>query len=111
MSLHKKNKTFFAQQLKRAERHRDKVKQLPRVVSSKRSHVDLTMTEDSTDITIKKFLQDSDVVSGVEPGSTRGPRTVSKKEKNLRRKEKKRKARVKKFDPVLGRQDQSSKTN
>ena len=91
-SLHKQHKDFLERQVRQAERYQEKMKKLPKSVSSKRSLEDLTTAQDCVESMVKRFAADNDS----EMSGTRRPRTVSNEEKNRRRKEKKRKAKVKK---------------
>ena len=91
ISIHEQHERFMEKQIQLATSYREKQELLPRTISSKRS----ATTQDSEDFMLgKKGKFSSEVEKAVEQESEvqkKGPRTVSRAEKNKRRKLKKKK--------------------
>lgn len=88
VSIHEQHEHFVQKQIRIATHYKEKREQLPRTVSSKR---DSTETSQESESLSKKVKLSSDVEAVGEQGQEKGPRTVSRAEKNRRRKLKKKK--------------------
>ena len=92
ISIHEQHERFMQKQIQLAASYKEEREQLPRTISSKRSTA--TTNEESCEDLIlgKKAKLTSEVEKAIEQdsGVQKGPRTVSKAEKNRRRKLKKK---------------------
>lgn len=89
ISIHEQHEKFIEKQVKLASRYKEKQEQLPRTISSKRA----TSNEEHFTSNKRAKLSRADSVEKVGEqgaGPQKGPRTVSKAEKNKRRKLKKK---------------------
>ena len=91
LSIHKQHERFMEKQLQLATSYKEKQGRLPRTISSKRSTTSEEVCEDF--VLRKRERLSSEVEKTVEQesGVQKGPRTVSRAEKNKRRKLKKKK--------------------
>ena len=90
LSIHEQHERFMEKQIQLATGYKEKQKQLPRTISSKRSAMTKGSCEDF--VLGKKAKLSSEVEKTVEQesGVQKGPRIVSRVEKNKRRKLKKK---------------------
>ena len=90
VSIHEQHERFMQKQMQLAANYKEKQEQLPRTISSKRP---ATKKESCEDLVLgKKARLSAEVEKAAEQdsGVQKGPRTVSKAEKNKRRKLKKK---------------------
>ena len=92
-SIHKQHEVFMQRQIRQANSYKESREKLPRTISSKRMSGGDDHERNSEDPRLNKKVKLSSEVPGaaVEQKSQKGPRTVSKAEKNRRRKLKKKK--------------------
>ena len=90
VSLHEQHEKFIQKQLQLATSYKEKREQLPRIISSKRSTINEEGGEDFALTKKAKLSLEAEKAIEQEAGLQRGPRTVSKAEKNRRRKLKKK---------------------
>jgi hypothetical protein len=93
VSLHKQHERFMDKQIQLATSYKEKHKHLPRTISSKRSATNEGESCEGFVSRKKERLSSSEVEGPAEQesGIRKGPRTVSRAEKNKRRKLKKKK--------------------
>lgn len=91
VSIHEQHEHYVQKQIRLAAHHKEKREQLPRTVSSKRESMETSHGLKERESLSKKVKFSSDVKAVGEQGLEKGPRTVSRAEKNRRRKLKKKK--------------------
>ena len=90
VSIHEQYERFMEKQIQLATCYKEKQEQLPRTISSKRSATSEESCEDFVLGKKAKLLSEVEKTIEQESGVQKGPRTVSRAEKNKRRKLKKK---------------------
>ena len=91
VSIHEQHEHFVQKQIRLATHYKEKQERLPRTISSKRESTETSHDLEESGSLSKKVKLPSDVEAVGEQRLEKGPRTVSRAEKNRRRKLKKKK--------------------
>ena len=90
-SIHEQHERYVQKQIRLAAHYKEKQEQLPRTISSKKESTKTSYDLEESNSLSKKVKLFSDVEEVGEQELEKGPRTVSRAEKNRRRKLKKKK--------------------